>query len=145
MTAFAPSADPALQIQDALAARLLADPGVAALVADRVWDRPPPLQPGHRALTFPYVSFGTVTTQAEETDETEFGETRFEIHVWSRTAGKREAHALVDAIRRALRQPLALSAHVVDTQETESVIVLADPDGVTTHAVVQIRLQTHPV
>ena len=88
--------DPERALSAALLARLRADPGVAADVATRVYDQPPP-DPVH-----PYLHLGRVETRPIGGDASEGVELVATITCVSRFGGKEEAARVGAAIRAAL-------------------------------------------
>lgn len=99
------AADFALPLQAAIRAALVADAGVAALVAARIYDEPP------SGVTFPYVRFGDIVTDAFDTDSTEGALVQVGLVVHSNSAsGRVEAAQIVGAIKTALhRQETAVT------------------------------------
>jgi hypothetical protein len=130
-------------VQIALVARMRADATLTGLIGTRVFDDVPP----DDTALFPYVSFGPEdwTDPLAECLEGEDGVVQ--LDVWSRQAGRDECKRIVDRIAVLFRDTdLALPA----PYRCPSVVLLQrrifrDPDGVTTHGVVQLRIQTEEV
>lgn len=89
-----------------------------------------------------YVSFGASDSVENDADGINGVEVTAQIDCWSRDVGQVECKRLTDLVRRALhRQSLALSENaLVDTWVTLT-RVIKDPDGLTTHGVVQVTAQ----
>ncbi len=129
-----------LALQKALVATLVADDGVGALVADRIFDAAP------RNAGFPYLSLGE-TRAADWSTGTEAGaEHRLTLHVWSRQRGKRESFEIMAAVEAALHdQPLALDGQALVNLRLEFADARRDPDGITWHGAMRFRAVTEPV
>jgi hypothetical protein len=132
----------ALSLQGAIVAALKADPDVDALVAGRVYDRPP------QDVVFPFVEVGDF----QETDAgagcmEDAAEVFVDVHAWSRSIGKVEAHRLAGAIKAALHitaPMLAGNWRCVELAQ-QSTRVLTDSDGITAHAVITMRAMIEPL
>lgn len=130
-------------VQVALVTRLRADAPLAGLIAGRVFDDVPP----DGGAAFPYVSLGPEdwTDPLAECFEAEDG--TIQLDVWSRSPGREECKRIVDRIATLFRDTdLTLPApyrclSVVLIQRR----IFRDPDGVTMHGVVQLRIQTEEV
>ena len=88
--------DPERALSAALLARLRADPGVAAIVAARVHDQPPPETP------HPWLHLGRVETRVAGGAPAEGVELMVTLTAVSTFGGKEEALALNAAVREAL-------------------------------------------
>ena len=123
----------ALSLQAAIAAHLLADADLVALVGGRIHDAPP------RNAAFPLVVLGE-TAQADWSSGTEAGgEVRLVLHVWSRAEGKREAWTIIGALMRLLHDaPLTLDDASLVLIRTTYAEVRQEPDGITQHGVLRI-------
>lgn len=125
--------DPSLALQGAIIARLRAQ--VVGL-SGRAYDRAP------QTVAFPHVEFGETQTLDDGADCVDGTEIYITLHLWSRAVGAVEARMLSAAIRTAVRdwRPdlSAAGYRCIDFQHRET-RVLADPDDVTTHAVVTLR------
>lgn len=125
-------ADPSLALQGAVYSRLKAD---CPSVAGRVYDQPP------QAVAFPYIGLGEWQTVDDSADCIDSVEIFLTLHAWSRAVGQVEAKAVASEVRSSLHgAELDLGAawqfHLIEHRSTN---VLADPDGVTTHAVITFR------
>lgn len=124
--------DPSLALQVAFNLRLRAE---VAAVSGRVFDEVP------QKVAFPYVELGefqTVDDGAQCHDGVEVFAT---LHVWSRAKGQVEAKTIAGAVRGAIHEAeLYLGAEwqflEIAHQDTR---YLKDPDGRTSHAVLNFR------
>lgn len=139
-------ADSSLPLQGALIAAMKADAGVAALVADRVYDVPkgtngqPPLKP--------YVSLGPFQVLPEDADCSEGVSVVIQIDGWDdKGPGTTGAKKLGAAIARLLQNAeLALGdGQRLVNMVVEQIQYLREPDGITAHAVITVRSQTEPL
>ena len=129
----------ALALQKAVYAALTADPGVGALIGDRIYDIAP------REAVFPYATVGRMTQTDWSTGTEDGAEHRLALDVWSREHGKSECHAIAEAIRAVLHDAaLALDGHALVNLRMESVDTARDPDGITIHGVLRCRAVTEP-
>ncbi len=129
--------DPALALQGAIYA-LLNDPSPP--LVSRVYDNVPP-EP-----VFPYVTIGECQVLGDDTEDCGDGSEIFvQIHAWSRAVGYPEVKRLAAAIRTTLRRATyAITGFTVSVVEFQQTRYLRDPDGKTSHAVVEFRyLITH--
>lgn len=96
-------ADPVLELQGAIIARLQSTPAVTAIVpAGRIVDIPNPVwHTGSDAA--PYISIGTSSYQSEDADCIVSGEATIIIDAWSISGNLSEGRRVADAVRRALR------------------------------------------
>ncbi|WP_421724236.1 DUF3168 domain-containing protein [Bauldia sp.] len=131
---------PALALQAAVRAALIADSGVGALVGDRIYDEPP------RGPTFPYVSFGEARASDWSTGTETGAEHRLVLNVWSRHRGKAECWAIVEALQAILDDAaLTLDGHRLINLRFETADVRRDRDRITWTASVRFRAVTEPL
>jgi Protein of unknown function (DUF3168) len=129
-------ANPELEVQGAIVARLKADPAVAALVNGRIYDS---VQGGS---TFPYVTIGPVDSVADDADCIVGFLLAQQIDVWSRAPGFPEAKKIVDAVRKALHDQeaaLPLSTNAMAYFECRNSRINRDPDGLTSHGILSFE------
>lgn len=120
------------ELQRLLFATLKADVGVSAITT-RVYDSVP------AAPVFPYVSFGPQDSVDDGADCIGGLEITIQLDCWSRTVGFLECKNLVDAVRKALHeQELELTDNALAEMRVELTRVFRDPDGETSHGVVQV-------
>lgn len=125
-------ADGTLELQGAIVARLKSVAAVTALVEQRIYDPvPAPAQ-------FPYISIGPTDEVAEDADCINGSEITFQIDVWSRAPGFVEARRIANAVRVALTgHTFTLTTNGLVLFEFAGIRVFRDPDGTTSHAVLQ--------
>lgn len=128
---------PSLALQKALHAALVADAGLAAIVAGRVHDDVP------QSTVFPYVVIGDVSTRDWSTQTQEGHEHIVVIHAWSRQRGRREVQTIIERIDAVLDgAPLALEDHRLVNLRVVFWTALRDLDGASYHGVVRLRAVT---
>ncbi len=90
-------ADPVLELQGAIIARLKANSAVTALVGNRIGDIP------QSTWAKPYISIGPSNYVAELIDCVDGGEVMIQIDCWSDATVLSQVRQVGDAVRRALR------------------------------------------
>jgi hypothetical protein len=94
---------------------------------------------------FPYVTFAPGAERDWSTGSDAGSEHGVVLHVWSRAAGRKEALAIMEALRGALHDAaLTLSGHRLVNLRHESSEVRRDADGATVHGIVRLRAVTEP-
>jgi hypothetical protein len=130
---------PALALQKAVYAALVADSATGALVVDRIYDAIP------RAATFPYVSLGDGTVRDWSTGTEDGTEHRLVLHAWSRERGKKETWSILEALKAVLHDAaLVLDGHALVNLRFAFADAALDPDGITWHGVIRFRAVTEP-
>lgn len=116
---------------------LVGDAGVGALVGDKIYDRP------SATVTAPYVTFGASDYVPDDHECIDGRVETIQLDVWSEAQdGKREAKAIVDAIRNCLHDATGnLTVGALVTMRVALARVFDDPDGRTTHGVIQIEAE----
>lgn len=123
-------ASPTLELTGAVVARLK-EQGVAG---GRVYDTVPAEQ------AFPYVSIGNSFEFRDDAECIDGVEVDFRLDVWSRAPGFPEALRVAEDVRAALhRADLSLEDNALVLIEHLRTDKLRDPDGLTSHAVVEFR------
>jgi hypothetical protein len=138
------------ELQKAVRTRLRADATLAALLATdpvaggaAVLDHVPQPEDGASAAAFPYVTVGDDTEQEWDTDNTTGREHTLTLHAWSRYLGKKQVKDILDAMKAALHnQPLTVSGLHVVLVLAEYAESFVDPDGITRHGVLRVRVLT---
>lgn len=127
--------EPSLELQRVIVATLKADPAVNALIAGRIYDRVPSPE------TFPYVVVGDdQVSQAHAQCLEGSTEVFSSLHAWSRAVGKVEAKKIAGAIVTALNgAPLVLTGFRCVSIEHDTTRHLGDPDGITSHSVIEFH------
>jgi hypothetical protein len=120
-------------LQDFILARLLADSTVASLVANRIWDGPPPNP------EFPYISIGPSDFVPDDADCIDMREETIQIDCWSREQGRKwPCRQIVDAVVNVLRHADGdLSNGALVETRINLARVIDDPDGIMAHGIVQ--------
>jgi hypothetical protein len=128
---------PALALQAAAYQALAADPDLAALVGDRIFDAPP------RAPAFPYVSLAAASATDWSTGTEAGAEHRLTLDAWSRERGKAEAWAILERLQARLDgAALTLDGHALVNLRLLFAEVRADADRITWHGVARFRAVT---
>lgn len=116
--------------------RLIADAAVAAIVGSRVYDNVP------SDAQKPYISFGPSDYRPDDADCIRARTETLQVDCWTADHGKkRPCKILADAVKAALHEyEVELSG---DNALVEMIVaqvrILDDPDGITTHGVVQVE------
>lgn len=122
--------DPTLAIQGAIVAAL----NVATAVAGgRIYDSAP-AEP-----SFPYVTVGEGDTVGDDNSCFDSSEVNIAVHVWSRAVGFPEAKGIAALVRARCKAEFTISGFKVVNAEFVTTRYLRDPDGLTSHAVVEFR------
>jgi hypothetical protein len=128
------------ELQKAVHAALADDSALVALLGGaRVYDDVP------RGAEFPYITFGPATLRDWSTGTETASEHLISLHVWCRSAGERQVHVILEAVRAALHDAaLALSGHRLVNLRHESSDANRQSDGETYHGVIRLRAVTEP-
>jgi hypothetical protein len=131
--------DPSYALQVAIFDALKADATLAGFIGARVYDSVP------EGAAFPYVTVGDGQVVGDDNECADGSEVFFQCHAWSRATGYPEVKKIAAALRSALRSAtLTLAGFDVGLVEFTQTQFLKDPDGLTSHAVVEFRfLITH--
>lgn len=131
--------DPSLEMQAAIVAALKQGGALPTEVGDRVFDKVP------AGAAFPYVSLGPLQVLPDKAGCIDGAELFQQIDVWSREAGYPEVKKIAAAIVVKLDdQPLSVVGHDVVVFEHSDTRYLRDPDGLTSHAVINFRSLIFP-
>lgn len=126
--------DPSAALQKAIVAHLKADALVTTVLAQRVYDRVP-VPP-----IWPYASIGPAQALEDDADCVEAFEVFQQVDVWSEDPGFLEAKEIAGMVRKALHgAELALDGFVLNEIRVRNIRYLRAPDGLTSHAVIDIR------
>lgn len=128
------------ELQKAIFASLAANANLATVLGGaRIYDRVP------RPVAYPYVTFGPVTARDWSTATEEGSEILVTLEVWSQTAGVRETHLVIDALRDALRTAtLTLPGHRLINLRFEAADIIRADDGETIRGTLRLRAVTEP-
>lgn len=112
---------------------LRADRGMKDLISGRMYDRVP------KEPTFPYGAFGAYDFVPDEAECIYSGEHTQQLDFWSRAVGRVEAKQMVDAARRCVNDIEAdMGEYGLVHIRVGLVRVIGDPDGLTSHGIVQV-------
>lgn len=133
--------DPAIELQTAMRAAIIADAELAALIGSAVFDHVPEGQP------LPYVQFGFQTVREWDVTPTEIDagygyEVDAILHAWSAYEGSKECATILSALNRLFRSwggGAALISHALVNIRFVFSDRLRDPDGQAWHGVIQFR------
>jgi hypothetical protein len=122
-------------LQQLIVTRLKAHVGLTALITGRVYDQPP------KDVAAPYISIGPSDVVEDDADCILAAVETLQLDVWSEAQdGKREAKLICDQVRAALHGYSAEPAvGALAGMRVALVRVFDDPDGRTTHGVVQVE------
>lgn len=116
----------ALELQKGVRATLVANSGVTALVAARVYDEPP------QNVTYPFVRFGDIQPRSMDTDGSTGADVTFNIEAYSQTTGRVEATRIAEAVRTALHRQegsVSLTGFNLIEMRCETYVVDRDREG----------------
>ncbi|QOG20461.1 DUF3168 domain-containing protein [Bradyrhizobium sp. SEMIA] len=129
--------DPTSAIWDAVKARLLSDPDIASVFADRVYDK---IQ---NTPTFPYISLGAVQVLPELGEGIDAAEVFLTLNSWTRFTGSDALRSGGKYLIAALHdEELQIEGGAVLSILLESSRTIPDPDGVTKHGVYTFQILT---
>lgn len=128
-------------IQRAIVAHLRNTPAVMNMIVD-VYDDVPQSATSESNDAFPFVVVGDLDIRDWSTD-TEIGfESDFQVHVWSRYAGKKQLSGIMSAVHDALnRQTLTYESFSVLDILFETMRTFIDPDGRTRHGIMTFTIR----
>jgi len=127
-----------LAIQASVIAALKGAAAVTATAGERIYDRVPP------TAGFPRVVYGEDQVLQDDADAgaclIEGFEVFVTLHVWSQAVGQVEIKNLAGAVRAALHNAtLTVAGYRLLAFEHRGTRYLRDPDGLTSHGVVEFR------
>ncbi len=104
-------------------------------LANGVYDKVPTSPFGSKTA---YISFGPEDAQEEDAECVRSQRLTLQIDIWSRAVGFVECKKLTNLVRQALHeQPLDLTENALLQVRVELSRVFRDPDGETSHGVIQ--------
>lgn len=111
------------------------------LAGQGVYARKPQDVNAESTTPFPYVTFSFPSGLPFDTDSKDGAEVILQVHVWSRSQSMLVHQAIMDSIYDALHkfQLVISGANTVDCLFTTSQF-MDDPDGVTTHGIMEFRV-----
>jgi hypothetical protein len=111
----------------------------ALLGGGKIYDDAP------QGAAHPFITFGQSVIRDWSTGTEDGTEHSLTLHVWSRSGGKQQTHAIIEAIKAVLHdQPLLLEDHYLINLRHEFSEARLDPDGDTFHGIVRYRAVTEP-
>ncbi len=125
-------------LQQAVFARLTSDGALTELLGGaRVYDDVPV------RVAFPYVTFAQGSERDWSAGHEAGAEHAVVLHVWSRASGRKEALAIIEALRAALHDAvLTLTDHRLVNLRHETSDVRRETDGETYQGIVRFRAVT---
>lgn len=128
--------DPLGVLQPAVRTALAGATAVTTAVgAVRVYDRVPD------SPTFPYLRLDISDVVDDDNGCGPVWEVTVQIHIWSRHPDRSQASLIAGPVRAALDAITNPTGYVIDVNQFRSTRMLDDPDGLTTHGIVQQRLR----
>ena len=125
---------PTFELQSAVITRLRADVVVTGFVAQRVYDLAPMRPDGTVTAAVPYISMGPSDELSDDADCIDGFEITFQIDIYSVERGYHEVRKIADAVRRALKLDLVLSANALVLLDHRITRYMREPDNITSHA-----------
>ena len=132
---------PAAELQKAVFEALGADAAVTALLgAGKIYDHAP------ANVAFPYITFGRTSIFDWSTGTESGTEQLVTLHVWSKTKGKKETLAIMEAAKALLDDAaLELDEHHLVNMRLEFAEERYDDDLSVHHGLLRFRAVTEPV
>lgn len=127
--------DPLGVLQPAVRNALTGASGVTSRVGQRIYDRVPDNP------VFPYLRLDVSEAADDDNDCGQVWEVTVQVHIWSRAPGRQEASQIAGPVRAALDAIASPSGYVIDVNQFRNTRLVDDPDGLTTHGIVQQRLR----
>lgn len=129
--------NPQAELQKLVYDLLVGTPAVLAQ-ADDVYDMVPP--DPFSGVNQGYISFGATDVVVDDAECIVGGEYTLQIDCWSRQHTSVHCKRMVDAVYRTLHHPASasLSANALVDMEVTLRQVMRDPDGLTTHGLLQV-------
>lgn len=124
-------------LQKAMFAALTGNAALVALMGGaRIFDRAP------TDAAFPFVTFGRTSVFDWSTSTEDGLEHLVTLHVWSKAKGRKEAFAILDAMRTVLGTPLSLDGQHLVNFRFEFAEVTFDDDISVHHGLLRLRAVT---
>jgi len=121
-----------LELQAAVVVRLKEFTALSAIVSARIYDEPP------NNPVFPYVSMGPDQLVSDDAECLTSFEVFLQVDAWSRKNGRPEVKRIAEAVRAALHDyDLTLVTNALLSIRHRQTRHLPDPDGETSHAVIE--------
>jgi hypothetical protein len=134
-------------VQKGLYAVLTGDAPLMAIVK-KVWDGVPPGQykGALETANFPYMTIGDSIETPDDTHSREGSESTLTMHIWSRYQGDREVKQIFERLWVILHNSRwVVPGFSVVMSHVELAEALRDPDGITRHGVMRVRVVVQEV
>lgn len=131
--------DPQLPLQAAIVAAVKADTELNGLIGGRIFDRVPVNTDGVPQGPFPYMSFGSADTTAEDTSCIGPSDCFIDLNGWSREVGYPEVKRIGARAAVVLNAKLAVTGFEVVTHRLERLSYQREQDGLTSRAILRLR------
>lgn len=126
--------DPSLELQAAIVGKLKNDPGVQAVVGQRIYDEVP------NNPTFPYISLGDNQVLPDKAACIDGTEIFWQIDGWARDPTFPMVKKISKAVIAAMDdQDITVTGYAVIVCELNTTNYLHDPDGITRHVAINFR------
>jgi hypothetical protein len=126
--------DPSLELQAAIVGKLKNDPGVQAVVGQRVYDEVP------NNPTFPYISIGDNQVLPDKADCIDGTEIYWQLDGWARDPTFPMTKQISKAVVACLDdQDITVTGYSAIVCEIQTINYLHDPDGITRHVAISFR------
>ncbi len=131
---------PELELQGLIVPRLKADATLASIIGDRVYDHVPRSPTGEVTAGFPFVAISRWQEIPDDADCIDGAVIDITIDAWSRAVGIVEVHRISAAVKKSLDDAdVSLSENALVSIEHIGTRTMPDPDGLTSHAVIEFR------
>lgn len=126
-----------------LVTRLRADSTLRSLLVGSVTPRWSVYDEVPEGAACPYIQVGDGAIETVDDTFTKQGSMVLAtVHVWSQYAGRKEASDIIDRVKDLVhRYALDTSPYTLEWCTVDSSDVIRDPDGITRHGIVTIRVQ----
>lgn len=136
---------PSEELQGSIFNALTADEPLMALISG-VFDRVQRSSDGSAASSVwgsqnGYVSFGPEFVVYEDAECLDLQEVNLQLDVWSRQVGRVHCKRIIAEVRRVLMAMEELTVNALVLAEAPLTRITPDPDGLTTHGMIQLRYE----
>ena len=126
--------DPSLELQAAIVSKLKNDPGVTAVVGQRIYDEVP------ANPQFPYISLGDNQVLPDKAECIDGTEIFWQLDGWARDETFPVCKKISKAVVAAMDdQELLVTGYATIVCEINTINYLHDPDGITRHVAISFR------